>query len=557
MGAVFFLLTLLTNILEAKFLSNPARQSKIDSLFNIIYCSACHRCYSMGSTYTSPQGSMNGSILSVNSGSSSGSKSRSIASSNARVSSNALEICKGFMNSKPTPLSIFAFLFQSLSDREPLHEDEEVESHLQVELKSLIQSHEHLGKQASSLGEELAQTRAEALALKTQLEDATSKLTPSPTKAPLSPVEAPSFSSEVVGSLFGQVGSPSIHEAEEVLALKTQIDLLATDITKDETLKLLEAADSLRAQAESDLQKTLVLETAKEAEIDEAKHCMEPIQSDKDDALVVAAATASDAKLLAIRCAALEFTVQRLMEGLENKSSKDSAKKSPSGGIHTTCSQLSEASDCEAKLQVSADSATTEGVDATSIEVTGPLSAGLDASSNDVSETQKAPIKFLGTIGAVRPCNNIAATGDNGDGDGAEQQRSRLSVVGNGRIYGNTNNNRFTTAPGAHKTNKLVMVNPSRSSSAAGTNAASEKKTASSTKKNTNTFFQKIGIIMKNNAVSLVVKGTAGLILLGVVSRLVRGCGGRRGRGSTAKAKGRSFQSRHYPTVGHPADLSF
>lgn len=449
-----------------------------------------------------------------------------------------------------------------------------MDSQLHVELQSLKKVHENLGKQASFLGAELAQTRAEAEALKNQLEDATSRLTPSPPRSeaelartattPTSgfdnntsildsatPVVATaSFSPEVVGSPFGL----AIHE--DILALQAQIDLLTSDIaTKDESLKTLQsarAADALTAHSESERLRTLIFKTKQEAEISEAeaKHCIKQVQSGKEAALVAAAIAASDAKVLATRCAALEVTVQCLMEGLENKEKVKSdmeeamkklqlsrgvdinelysvKKPSPtdlassgaadnytnnstegSAAVFNESSQLSQASDCEAKLV--SDGSATEGIDTASSAITGPRAAELAAAaaSGIADETkQEASNDFLGTIRAVHSSN------ENID-DGAMKKSSRLSVVGNGRSFSNRNLN--DTAPGTNKT-KLVMISTAYH---APPTAASAGKNPS--KKEKSNSIQEIGIL-KNGAVKIVVKGAAGLILLGLLTRCIRG----------------------------------
>ncbi|KAG7667800.1 hypothetical protein NADE_002561 [Nannochloris sp. 'desiccata'] len=525
----------------------------------------------MESSFASPQSSMNGSSISGNSANSS-------ASGSDKKKRFANSIAKVFRKSSSSSQEEFS---------EPLL-DEEVDSQLQFELQSLKKVHENLGKQASSLGAELAQTRAEAEALKNQLEDATSRLTPSPPRSEASltpkattptsgfnnknilgsatPIAATaSFSPEVVGSPFGL----AIHE--DILALQAQIDLLTSDIAnKDEILKTMEAArsaDALTAHSESERLRTLVSKTKQEAEIAEAeaKHCIKQVQSGKEAALVAAATAASDAKVLATRCAALEVTVQRLMEGLENKdkvkSDMEEAMKKlqlsrdvdinelysverpsamdlaaannyntateGSAAVFNESSHPSQASDCEAKLL--SDGSATEGMDTASSAITGPLAAGLAAAAAASGITdenkQEASNDFIGTIPAV-----YSSKDNNNDGP---KKTSHFNVVGNGRSFSSGNIN--AAAPGTNKT-KLVMINSS--------SAAAGKKTSKKKERNS---IQEIQRILKSDAAKVVIKGTVGLIILGVLSRLIRGGNGRDG---SEKNEARSRQPRQAASGG-------
>lgn len=441
-----------------------------------------------------------------------------------------------------------------------------MDSQLQSELKSLKKVHENLGKQASSLGAELAQTRDEAYQLKYQLEDATSRLTsPSRSEAPsASPVAAPASSSpEVVGSPFGV----AIHE--DILALQAQIDLLTSDIAlKNEALETMQsarAADALTAHSESERLRTLVSKTKQEAEISEAeaKHCIKQVQSGKEAALVAAATAASDAKVLATRCASLEVTVARLMEGLENKDkvksdmeeamkklqlSRDvdinelysvkrpfatdlasgrSASGTSADNLSNNTTEESQASDCEAKLV--SDGNATEGMDTASSAITGPLAAGLATTASEIIDNnkQKASSDF---IPAVHSSN------DNTDeNDVSAMKSSRLSVVGNGRSFSRSNIN--ATAPGTNKA-KPVMI---KTSSNATEDAIVAGKKPS--KRGKGNIFEEFGFL-KNDAVKLVVKGAAGLILLGVLTRLIRGGTNR------SKTKARSHHSLQAAATG-------
>jgi hypothetical protein len=447
-------------------------------------------------------------------------------------------------------------------------------------------AHENLGQQASSLGLELLQTRAEAEALKNQLEDATSRLTPSPTRSAvpaLSPsaltptsglnsdtpitilatetptVEAASFSpqAEVVGSPFGQV----IHE--DILALQAQIDLLTSDIaTKDEALKLLEAAraaDALSAYYESERLRTLVSKTQHEAEIAEAeaKHCIKQVQSGKEAALVAAATAASDAKVLATRCAALEVTVQRLLEGLENKDKVKSdmeeamkklrlSRKVDVNELYSVEKQI--LSELEEKSSSDAsDAAFNESsqLSEDKLPSDGSATEGMDTASSEITSAE-----FIGTIPAVHSevlnntGNNSAVVVDDG---AVEKRSSRLSIVGNGRSFSTANNsNTAAVVPGNNKT-KLVMIHASATTSSAA--GAGEKKTAGvSAKEKINNIIQELGNLKNNDVAKVVLKSAVGLLVLGVLSRVIRGGG----RGGSRNKNAHSAESQEEARSGLP-----
>ena len=472
--------------------------------------------------------------------------------------------------------------------------DEEVDSQLQVELKSLMLAHENLGQQASSLGAELAQTRAEAEALKSQLEDATSRLTPSPTRpgTAFSPTNTPTSdvnnNNTILGASSGNntntlgaaltpssspalvLGSPFsevVHE--DILALQAQIELLTRDIqTKNDALKIMEsarAADALHAQAESDRLRSLVTKTKKEAEIaeTEAKHCIKQVQSGKEAALVAAATAASDAKVLATRCATLEVTVQRLMEGLENKEkvkldmdhamsnmklsrnidpnvlysvSKPSATSlrlagaaenfSALAATFNESSQLTQASDCEPN-DMSTDSLA-EGMDTASSGITGPVTfTGQD-------KGQEATHNFVGTIPAVHhSTDRTAASGTDTQGG---TNSSHMSLVGTGRFFSNANTT-STTAPGTNNKKMFALD-------------ASALVVGKTKKKDTTQENEK-----KNAVVDVLVKCAAGVIVLAAVSTFVRGGKGNKSKASRSPQSGGSKTAATGAGVGSGAGL--
>ena len=294
-------------------------------------------------------------------------------------------------------------------------------THHRAELQDLLASHQQMRVQASTLGAELQETRAEAEALRASLADATSRLTPSPmsASAPFSAshahfAAAPAVStSAAISPDSVNNGSPPPSIAKNLENdLRAIISHLESELrSKEEAVATLEAArvaDAHAARSETDRLHNLLIESRADAMLE-----LNNFQDEND--------------ALKLRCAALEITLDQLHSDLMEKN----REKTPcdiKGGedVKILTANTAEESDTTGHHTATTESGSASPSSSSSISQSSQKMRAAHDDVDNVSDVAGADHQFWTLVDgneesdATHP-TTIAAVRQNGGDDGGKE----------------------------------------------------------------------------------------------------------------------------------------